>query len=205
MKLVFTLGFDEKFAIRSIIRNCLQEKDEVYAVLPEGVDTRSEKAFFNLKEFINKAFNNVKVDRIYVPIDDFPLAVSQLRGFLKEMGVGNKILNLSGGQRILIVALLVAASSLDINVDIEIETEDSKLVHRFPVSLMRAQNLDPVDLKILDLLSKESLDMAGISERLGISRPTVWRRLEKLIGLGLAEKIDKGEYRLSESGKSFTH
>lgn len=202
MKLIIVLGFDEKFAIRSVIRNSLQERDEIYAVTPESGDIRAEKAFSSLKDFVYKAFNNVKVECFHVPVNDFPLAMNSLRIFLRGMGVGKKILNLSGGQRILVVALLMAASSLDIDVEIEIETEDSKYVHRFPISLMRGQNLDPIDLKLIGLLSKDKLTVGSLSELLEISRPTVWRRLGRLAELKLVEKMEKGEYRLSDAGRS---
>lgn len=204
MKLILTLGFDEKFALRSIIRNGLQDRDEIYAVLPEGGDARAEKAFSNLKEFVDKAFNNIKIERIYVPVENFAQTVNRMRLFLRGIGVGDKILNLSGGQRVLIVALLIAASGLDLDLDVEIETEDSKLVHRFPLSIMKAQNLDQIDLKILEYLSKKSLTIGELSEVMGISKATVWRRLEKLTSLDFVKKMDKGEYTVSEAGRSMT-
>lgn len=202
MKIILTLGFDEKFAVRSLIRNSLVEGDEVYVLLSENGDPRAEKAFSNLKEFVNKAFDNVKIERIAVPMDNFGLAVNKLRSFLRGLGIGDKILNLSGGQRILVVALLVASSSLDLDLDVEIETEDSKSVHRFPLSLFKAQNLDSLDLKILEFLSKNNCTIGEISVATGTSRPTVWRRLEKMTMLGLVNKLDKGRYSISELGLS---
>ncbi|MEJ5292437.1 MAG: CRISPR-associated CARF protein Csa3 [Candidatus Methanosuratincola sp.] len=202
MKLILTLGFDEKFAIRAIIRNGLVEGDEIYALLPEGGDPRADKAFDNLKEMINKAFDRVKIERVHVPIGNFALAVNQLRLFLRGLGVGDKILNLSGGQRILIVALLIAASNLDLDVDVEIETEDSRAVHRFPLSIMKVQKLDPLDVSILKSLSKKKFTIGELSTAMGVSRPTVWRRLEKLTSLDLVKKVEKGEYMLSEAGLS---
>ncbi|MEN3053081.1 MAG: CRISPR-associated CARF protein Csa3 [Candidatus Methanosuratincola petrocarbonis] len=196
------MGFDEKFAMRSIIRNGLQDRDEIYVVLPEGGDPRAEKAFSNLKEFVDKAFNNIKIERVYVPVENFAKTVNRLRLFLRRVGVGDKIINLSGGQRVLIVALLIAASSLDLDLDVEIETEDSKLVNRFPISLMKAQNLDQIDLKILEYLSKNTLTIGELSTIMDISRATVWRRLEKLIAIDFVEKMDKGEYRVSDAGRS---
>lgn len=202
MKFIFTLGFDEKFAIRSIMRNSLASKDEVYAILSEGGDLRAEKAFDNLKAFINKAFDDIKVERILIPTDSFGHMVNKLRAFLRELGIDEKLLNLSGGQRILVVALLVAASSLDLDMDVEIETEDSKSVHMFPLSLMRVQNLDQLDLNILELLSKNNFSIGKLSTITKTSRATIWRRLEKMAALNLVNKSGRGMYSLSELGLS---
>lgn len=110
---------------------------------------------------------------------------------------------MSGGQRVIIVALIAAMISLDLEAEIEIETEDSKAVHKFPLFIIKPTQLDIVDLKILEsLLKSEGIRMGSISKETGISRPTVWRRLEQMIKKGIVMKNKKGEYLPTEFGRS---
>ena len=53
-----------------------------------------------------------------------------------------------------------------------------------------SSGLDDRDKAILDLLSREGpLGVSEVARRLGISKSTAWRKLQKLVDMGLVERI----------------
>ena len=53
-----------------------------------------------------------------------------------------------------------------------------------------ASGLDDRDKAILELLAKEGpLGVSEVARRLGISKSTAWRKLQKLVDMGLVERI----------------
>ncbi|MEM3366054.1 MAG: CRISPR-associated CARF protein Csa3 [Candidatus Methanomethyliaceae archaeon] len=201
MILIFTLGFDEKFTLRGILRDGVSQNDAIYLLSADFDDPRVEKAFISLKEIVNKAFPGLKIEKVQVQLEDFSGSVLRLRRLFRDLTGHRIILNLSGGQRILSLILMTSVLSLNLDVDIEIETEDSKILFRFPSRMMKPIMLDELDRRILELIGKEhSIKLRSISEILGISKPSVWRRLEGLIEKGLVIKNEKRTYSLTELG-----
>lgn len=120
MILIFTLGFDEKFALRGILRDGVSQNDAIYLLSADFDDPRVEKAFISLKEIVNKAFPCLKIEKVQVQIEDFSVSVLRLRRLFRDLTGHRIILNLSGGKRILSLILMTAVLSLNLDVDIEI-------------------------------------------------------------------------------------
>ncbi|MCF8884320.1 MAG: CRISPR-associated CARF protein Csa3 [Candidatus Nezhaarchaeales archaeon] len=204
MILIITLGFDEKFALRAIFRHGLKANDKILILMPEKSDPRAEKAFSIIQQIVGNSFPEVSIEKIYIPSQDFPKAVSVLRKLaLNVLREGEKvILNISGGQRIVILELLTGFLSVDArNVEVEIESEDSSTMAIFPLEMMRKMDLDQEDIKILEILAQSPKNFNQICLILNLSKSSVWRRLRKLMELGLIEKKEK-TYQLTELGYS---
>jgi CRISPR-associated protein Csa3 len=204
MNLVITLGFDEKFALRAIFRRGLRAGDRVIFVVPEDEDPRAEKAFSTLQQIVFRSIPEVSVERFRIPVRDFPKAVSLIRRLaLSLLRSGEKvILNLSGGQRIVILEVLAGFLSCGASgVDVEVESEDSSTLATFPLTMMTNIKIDREDADILKILTQAPRRFSEIQSAAGISRSSTWRRLKKLIGLGLVEKVDD-KYKLTELGQS---
>ncbi|MEM1742877.1 MAG: CRISPR-associated CARF protein Csa3 [Nitrososphaerota archaeon] len=204
MILIITLGFAEKFALRAIFRHGLKANDKILILMPEKSDPRAEKAFSIIQQIVGNSFPEVSIEKIYIPSQDFPKAVSVLRKLaLNVLREGEKvILNISGGQRIVILELLTGFLSVDArNVEVEIESEDSSTMAIFPLEMMRKMDLDQEDIKILEILAQSPKNFNQICLILNLSKSSVWRRLRKLMELGLIEKKEK-TYQLTELGYS---
>jgi CRISPR-associated protein Csa3 len=204
MILIMTLGFDEKFALRAIFRRGLRAGDKVIFIVSEDEDPRAEKAFSTLQQIVFRSIPEVSVERFRIPVRDFPKAVSLIRKLaLSLLRRGEKIiLNLSGGQRIAILEVLAGFLSCGAtNIEVEVESEDSSTLATFPLIMMTNIELDHEDINIIKILTQSPKRFNEIQSATGISKSSTWRRLKKLIDLGLVEKVDD-KYKLTELGQS---
>ncbi|MCD6089598.1 CRISPR locus-related DNA-binding protein [Candidatus Bathyarchaeota archaeon] len=204
MILITTLGFDEKFALRAILRRGLKAGDRIIVVVPEKDDPRAEKAFSTLQQIVCRSMPEVSIEKLRIPSQDFSKAVSFLRKLaLDVLRSGEKIvLNVSGGQRIIILELLAAFLSVGAyEAELEVESEDSSTIAVLPLRIMAKIGLDREDTMILEALAQSSKKFSDICSTLSMSRSSVWRRLKKLVELGLVEKVEK-RYKLTELGYS---
>jgi CRISPR-associated protein Csa3 len=204
MILVMTLGFDEKFALRAIFRRGLRSGDRVIFVVPEDEDPRADRAFSTIQQIVFRSVPEVSVERFRIPVRDFPKAVSLIRRLaLSLLRSGEKVvLNLSGGQRIAILEVLAGFLSCGAGeVEVEVESEDSSTLATFPLIMMTNIGLDHEDVNILKILTQAPRRFNEIQSAAGISKSSTWRRLKKLMDLGLVEKVDN-KYKLTELGQS---
>jgi CRISPR locus-related DNA-binding protein len=104
------------------------------------------------------------------------------------------ILNLSGGMRLLVVEALCAALISRVPMTIEVESEDGKALVAFSTDDLSFPEIDEVDRQIIESLARGDKTLDSLSERLGISKPTAWRRLRRLERAGMV-KLSKGRRR----------
>jgi CRISPR-associated protein Csa3 len=205
MILIVTLGFDEKFALRAIMRRGIKEGDKLIALLPKKGDPRGEKAFLTLKQTLLNMLPKLEVEMVEVNLQDPYEAISNLRKLFKSLSLKGEelILNLSGGQRLLIIETLAAALSLDLrNMKFELETEDSSLYFTSSLDIMLPMDLDKVDLSILQKVAeKGSIKLTDMVNEIECPKTTLWRKLNRLAELKLVEK-DNDYYSLSDLGRS---
>ncbi len=205
MILIVTLGFDEKFALRAIMRRGIKEGDKLLALLPQKGDPRGEKAFLTLKQTLLNMLPKLEVEKAEINIQDPYGAISNLRKVLKSLSLKGEelILNISGGQRLLIIETLAAALSLNLgNLKLELETEDSSLYFTTSLDIMLPMDLDKLDLDILKKIAeKGSVKLTDLLDKIEIPKTTLWRKLNRLAELKLLEK-DKDNYILSDLGRS---
>jgi DNA-binding MarR family transcriptional regulator len=90
---------------------------------------------------------------------------------------------------------------------IEVESEDGKALVAFSTDDLSFPEIDEVDRQIIESLARGVRTLGLLSEELGISKPTVWRRLRRLERAGMV-KLSKGRRReiavdLTERGRIY--
>jgi DNA-binding MarR family transcriptional regulator len=90
---------------------------------------------------------------------------------------------------------------------IEVESEDGKALAAFSTDDLSMPEIDELDRRIMESLARGVRTLDPLSERLGISKPTVWRRLRRLERAGMV-KLSKGRRReiaveLTERGRLY--
>ena len=202
MIFIFTLGFEEKYVLRSLTTKGISENDEIWIVIPKPRSDRTDTALSFIRMSLKKLFDkNVNVFETH--IDDFYTAVRELRNLISMLSwKGDITLNISGGMKILALALLAAGLTLEKEFRITILREDMERIYELPSTAFQPIPLDEVDVKILRGLSQLGSSSASrLARQLRYSRTTVWRRLERLRVEGLVEKAD-GKYKITGLGKS---
>jgi CRISPR-associated protein Csa3 len=203
-----TFGFDEKFAIRALMRHPPSDRTRVVVLLPEeGQDERVERGLSVLNDFVKRYVNEEGVELMKVPIGDFHGSVLTLARAFRSWAERPIILNLSGGMRLLVVEALCAALISRVPMAVEVESEDGKALAAFSTDDLSIPEIDEVDRQIIKWLASGDKTLGSLSERLGISKATVWRRLRRLERAGMV-KLSKGRRReiaveLTERGRIY--
>ncbi|WP_338602900.1 CRISPR-associated CARF protein Csa3 [Sulfolobus tengchongensis] len=193
MILIVTLGFDEKFQIRAIMRRA--PNLEKVIITGSFKEEKAKKALDSLMEFFKMtgfSFELVEVD----PHDFYGTVVTMSRLILSNQGK-EFVVNLSGGMRSLILAVLSSFILTNMDAEVEVETEDFKKVITFKISDLRAPSLSADHINILDAISKGYNTVNSIHNLLNMPLSTVWRRLRELRSDGLVTE----DNRLTEKGK----
>jgi len=193
---LLTLGFEEKFAVRALVRRGLEVGDLVVLITGPIID-KVAKAINYVREFL-KYFEGVDIEVFEVTeVHKFTQAVPKIKELVKELlsKYDLVIVNLSGGMRVLIIEVLIAImllpKELKSRVIIELDTEDSKATVEIPRELSVIVN--PPDLGVKGDIIKVIVDEGGeadiytIARRLGKDESTIRRQLEALKELGLIE------------------
>jgi CRISPR locus-related DNA-binding protein len=201
-----TLGFDEKFIIRDILRRGIKEEAKLL-IFTSSEDPRVEEAFTTLKTTLMSM--PLKIEKYTINIEDPFSAISEIRNIILEniKGQSEIIFNLSGGQRILLSYIFSVISSERINCEIVMISEDSSFQVSLPSKIFFAKQIDPLSLEIVKMLKEMPLKAGEILKKLGgdetIGRTTIWRRLKWLIKEGIVEYDNKTrQYKLTQTGQS---
>jgi len=203
--LALTLGFDERFAVRAMMRGGISSGDRIVVFMAEPVEERASRCLQVVREFLSRYVRDVEFRVLKVDVGRFEEAVSRIRRGLQEAvrGAEEVVLNLSGGMRALILEVLSAALLLGLDCMVEVELENLTGVVSFPIRLLRASKLSRGDLEILSRLLKTGgwVSLSELSRVSKMPRSTVHKRLRRLIEIGLVESKRVGRrviYRASE-------
>jgi CRISPR locus-related DNA-binding protein len=195
-----TLGFDEKFIIRDILRRGIKEESKLL-IFTSSEDSRVEKAFMTLKTtFISIP---LKIEKYRINIENPFSAISEIRNIILENIKGHSeiVFNLSGGQRILLSYIFSIIASEKLNCEIVMISEDSSFQVSLPSKIFFAKQIDPLSLEIVKMLKEKPLKVGEILEKLGGGRTTVWRKLKLLTKEGIIEYDDAMKrYKLTNIG-----
>jgi uncharacterized membrane protein len=96
--------------------------------------------------------------------------------------------------RLLVVEALCAALISRVPMTVEVESEDGKALAAFSTDDLSMPEIDEVDRRIMESLARGVRTLDPLSKRLGISKPTAWRRLRRLERAGMV-KLSKGRRR----------
>jgi CRISPR locus-related DNA-binding protein len=195
-----TLGFDEKFIIRDILRRGIKEESKLL-IFTSSEDSRVEKAFMTLKTtFISIP---LKIEKYRINIENPFSAISEIRNIILENIKGHSeiVFNLSGGQRILLSYIFSIIASEKLNCEIVMISEDSSFQVSLPSKIFFAKQIDPLSLEIVKMLKEKPLKVGEILEKVGGGRTTVWRKLKLLTKEGIIEYDDAMKrYKLTNIG-----
>jgi CRISPR locus-related DNA-binding protein len=189
--ITFGSDADEKFAVKALLRHH-SERTKVVVVVPEGI--QDERGLSVLNDFVKRYVNEEGVELMKVPIGDFHGSVLTLARAFRSWAERPIILNLSGGMRLLVVEALCAALISRVPMTIEVESEDGKALAVFSTDDLSFPEIDEVDRQIIESLARGVRTLGLLSEELGISKPTVWRRLRRLERAGMV-RLSKGRRR----------
>lgn len=188
MIIAVTFGFDERFAIRALMRRPVRGEVRIAVLVPEdGEQERVNKALAVLNEFVTRYVTERGIERVTVPVEDFLGAVLMLARTFRSWTERPVVLNLSGGMRLLVAEALCAALLSRVPMTVEIESEDGKVLAEFSTTDLTFPETDEIDRQIIESLGYGTMTLGLLSERLGLSKPTVWRRLRRLADAGLLE------------------
>ncbi|MCM8803230.1 MAG: CRISPR-associated CARF protein Csa3 [Candidatus Omnitrophica bacterium] len=199
MIFVITLGFDEKFALRAIARRGLRGDDEVFVILPKPVDERVERAYMHFNEILSRMFQGLRIGRFEVDARSFLDCLVKLVNVFKLWRDKRFVFCLSGGFRALILEVLLAASFLGLDGDVEVEFEDSSSIISFPLRWCKPIVLDDVEKKVLSCVRDGVDTVSGLVKATNLSKVTVWRKVRALESEGFLERRGK-VYVLTELG-----
>ncbi len=191
--LIVTLGFDEKFCYRAILRNEIKDGDTII-LLTAGVVDKVKRAYELVERFVSTTYSDVEVKLLEVNPNDFVSGVSRVLKLLRELKDSRIIVNLSGGMRALSLMVYCALTLADKKAKIEIELEDFSGVVEIPseiLSLPRAlSRLSDEKIRLLKVLKeKEVMRVKEIASVLRKDITTIRRHIYDLEVAGLVEIV----------------
>lgn len=188
--LILTLGFDEKFCCRAILRHGIKEGDKII-LITAGLVEKVRKAYEWIKAFVERSYD-VEVQLVQIDVKTFTNGIQDVLKLLDKFKDYYLIVNLSGGMRALALTVLLALMIKPMrNVRLEIELEDFSGLIEIPQHLLRIheirQNLTEEKIEILKLIAHGYKDVKSLSKALKKDVSTIRRHISSLEELGLIE------------------
>ncbi|MBB5254135.1 CRISPR-associated CARF protein Csa3 [Sulfurisphaera ohwakuensis] len=194
MILVVTLGFDEKFQIRALMRRF--NNLEKVIVVGSFNDERAKKALESFENVMKSAQVNYELVEVD-PHNFYDTIITITKKIINNNKGRMFVLNISGGMRILIIELLFAFIFSGLEAEVEIESEDFNTVVSFRLSDMYPAHLTQDHIRILMSIKQGYTSINSIHKRVDMSLSTTWRRLKELREMGLIDE----ENRLTVKGE----
>lgn len=190
--LVSTLGFDEKFTIRSLMRN-MDGLSKVITIVAEPIDEKAQRALSIVKDFIERFMESIPYESLTVdPLIAYD-TISKLKEKFRESPASNYVINVSGGMRALIIELITAALLAKISGEVEIELENFRGVIKLPLKLLCMHPLSSEEYKVLKALTdKGPTTSKDLMKVLEVPRSSFYRYLRELIRKGLVIEEREG-------------
>lgn len=193
--LIVTLGFDERFCYRAILRHGIREGDIVILITARLID-RVRKAYDLVNSFMRTSFgDSVKIELIELEIEDIESSTVKIMKLLDSLRDYEVIINLSGGMRTIILTIIFATLLASIDARIELELEDGSNVIEIPKVLINIPRIISIltdeKLEILKSLHGGIKNSRDLAKKLGKDESTVRRHLAELIALDLVKSIKR--------------
>jgi len=193
--LVAVLGFEESIVISAAIRHKLELGDRLIIITSKDQeDSRAEAARRRLQGFVQQA----GVDRPWLTLTAMPVSEHDIEGTIlvlvsllhAETGSGRKVIvEVSGGLRVLCLALFLAASIVNSMVEgIYTVTENTRELLKLPRLDFRPR-LSSVLKELIDTVaeSEETL-LEDLANSLGKDLSTISRQVRRLEEMGLVTR-----------------
>ncbi len=185
---ILTLGFDERFCYRAILRHGIADGDKI-VLITAGIVEKVRKAYEWIRTFVERSYD-VEVRLVEVNVKDLLKAIGDVIDLLDEFEDYSLVINLSGGMRALAVTVLFALlMKPKRNVKLEIELEDLSGVVEIPTSLIRMckikESLTDERRRVLRSIAEGNKDTRSLAKALGKDVSTIRRHISALEELGL--------------------
>jgi len=204
--LITTLGFDEKFTIRFLMRHS-EGSRVLYVITAEPMEERAEKALRNVEDFVRRYLEGVELITKSVNPANPPEAIKAFKEIFTKHPGELFAINVSGGMRALILELVTAAVISRVNGHLEIELENFRGVVRIPLAAFTTPPPGSEEVKILKALAKVGgMAARELSKELGIPRSTLYKYLGNLLNNKLVKSVKyegRVYYEITELGLMF--
>ncbi|RLI79950.1 hypothetical protein DRP07_09625 [Archaeoglobales archaeon] len=202
--ILLTLGFDEKFAVRGILRYAPKPDDVIAIVTASPLVEKAEKALKTLLDILKSYAGIENIEIVKVDISNPESAKHKIKELISKHDC-ELIANLSGGMRALILITLAAVLSSNRNALIELETENLESIVTLTPEFFKPEPIDESDKRILRKVAEiGEVKLDEFAEIIGKSRTTTYRILKKLVNAGYLEERKIGRcvvYILSSKGR----
>lgn len=205
--IVFTLGFDTRFQMKTLTRIRVGEDDKVLIVRVDEVHEQVDAAERDLVRFVKDILGvEVHVLRVnvYEPHEAIPAIASRLVEFSP---VSKIIADLSGGMRVLVLETLAALLSTfpPSIIDIIVWTENLREMVALNPRSFNIPRLDELSLHILEELDDGvPRSLKELVTLLGKPKTTIYHKLRGLVSEGLVEEMRRPGtvlYVITSSGR----
>ncbi len=201
--IILTLGFDEKFAVRGILRYAPKPDDTVMIITASPLVEKAEKALKTLLNILKSYAGIENIEVVEIDVSNPESAKHKIKEYISKYKC-ELIANLSGGMRALILITLAAVLSSNRNALIELETENLENIITLAPEFFKPEPIDESDIRVLRKVAEiGEVKLDEFAEVIGKSRTTTYRILKKLVNTGYLEekKIGRGViYILSSKG-----
>ena len=204
--LMLTLGFDERFVYRAVLRHDVSEGDEIILITGKRID-KVQRAFEMISNFVKKSYGEtVEVKLIEIDPLDVYGSIRKIGEVLKGIEERSLLVNLSGGMRALILIVIFSVLLMwKRNFEVEVELEDLSGIVRFPGKLLKVVgSLFPASsIELLKMIREGVCTTEKLAKSLRKERSTIRKRLKRLEEAGLIEIVRKKPLtvKLTELGK----
>ncbi|ADC66009.1 CRISPR locus-related DNA-binding protein [Ferroglobus placidus DSM 10642] len=192
--LIATLGFDEKFCYRAMVRNGIKSGDRVILITAGAVE-KVVRAYEHVRNFAETSYDGVFVELVEVDPKNFVSGVSKILRILKELENYDLIVNLSGGMRVISLMVYTALAFSGKSARVEIELEDFSGVVEVEGEIFKLlevkSKLSDEKVKLLKIVENEEMEAMKLAEIIGKDVTTVRRHIYELERLGLIEVVSR--------------
>ncbi|RLF11945.1 MAG: hypothetical protein DRJ69_01375 [Thermoprotei archaeon] len=204
--LISTLGFEEAFPIRFLMRNSPSRGDVILIVMPYSKDERSARAYFELSKFTSNYLQEVKLEKIEVPVANVHQSIVMIISKIKALNASEAVVNLSGGMRLLIIETLIAVKMvLGNRAKLELELEDRRETVSMTPSILDLKMPTQYQVDILKAMKELGVkaSITSIAEVLKAPRSSIYKELKRMEKEGLVTRDETGKFTLTEWGSSW--
>lgn len=187
--LLSTIGFDEKFCYRAILRHGIKEGDVVVLITGRIVD-RVQKACEWVQQLLRTSYGEkTKVEIVELDVNNVVGSIKTVSSKIEELEGYDVIVNLSGGMRALIIIVLLACIKSSKPVKVEIETEDFESLIEIPEKLLSLVKtpIGEDKMEVLRAIASGCREAGKIAGKLGKDASTIRRHIAALEKMGLVE------------------
>lgn len=204
MLYISTLGFDEKFVVRFLMRHGIKQKDKFLLIVVKDFE-RNEKAKNAYNNLRNIVATLIDQDNFFVlPIDVHDDPIKNIKVIANEIiSIPQREIRvcLSGGMRILIILVVLAlrlVGNRNIAIDVDFEDLSGHRTIQY-TALIISRNVRWIE--ILKQIKQGIKGVRQLANVLGLSPATISRELTEMEEKGLIEK--KVEIQITSIGEAY--